>query len=70
MNILKITQCNRWFVVEMGDSRLHMLNEKSLKYFLKKQVGLGPAAICSLMSVLQYEPMVEVNLDYTERKVS
>ncbi len=70
MNILKITQVNRWFVVELGDSKLHMLNQKSLVYFLKKQVGFNMTAIASIQHVLEHEPMVEINLDHTERKVS
>jgi len=70
MNILKVTQTNKWFVVELGDSKVHMLNQKSLVYFLKKQIGFNQTAIASILHMFEYQATVEVNLDHTERKVS
>lgn len=70
MNILKITQVNKWFVVELGDNRIHMLNMKSLYYFLNKQVGLNKTAICSIQHMFEYQATVEVDLSQTERKAS
>ena len=62
MNILKITQTNKWFVVELGDNRIHMLNQKSLYYFLTKQVGLSKTAVCSIQHMFEYQAVVEVDL--------
>jgi hypothetical protein len=70
MNILKVTQTNKWFVVELGDNRIHMLNQKSLYYFLTKQVGLNKTATNSLIHMFEYQATVEVDLTNTERKVS
>lgn len=70
MNILKITAMNRYYVVDIGDNRIHMLNEKSLTYFLKHQVGLNKTAIGCIFTALSNQPVLEVNLDHTERKVS
>jgi len=72
MNTLKITAMNRYFVVDIGDNRIHMLNEKSLIFFLKKQVGLNSGAVDSIMDYFKYsdERTMEINLDHTERRVS
>ena len=70
--MLKITAMNRYYVVDIGDSRIHMLNEKSLAYFLKRQVGLDGNAVASIMDIFEHsdERVVEINLNHTERKVS
>ena len=72
MNTLKITAMNRYYVVDMGDNRIHMLNQKSLTYFLKHQVGLNSGAIDSIMDIFEHsdERVVEIDLNHTERKVS
>ena len=72
MEILKITAMNRYYVVDIGDNRIHMLNQKSLTYFLKKQVGLNSGAVNSIMDIFEHsdERVVEINLDHTERRVS
>ena len=68
--MLKITAMNRYYVVDIGDNRIHMLNEKSLIYFLKHKVGFDKTAINSIFTTLGYQTVVEVNLDYTQRRVS
>ena len=70
MNILKVTQTNKWFVVELGDNRIHMLNEKSLTYFLKHQVGFDKHAIHSIFTALSHQTVIELNLEHTQRRVS
>ena len=72
MNTLKITAMNRYYVVDIGDSRIHMLNEKSLTYFLKRRVGLCSNAVSSIMDIFRHsdERVVEIDLNHTERKVS
>ena len=70
MNILKVTQTNKWFVVELGDNKIHMLNQKSLYYFLTKQVGLNKTAVNSLIHIFEYQSTVEVDISKTERRVA
>lgn len=67
---MKITQCNTWFVVELGDNKIHMLNEKSLRYHLKKVIGLPPAGVASVMHYLACEPTpLSIDLRHTEAKI-
>ena len=69
MNILKITQTNKWFVVEHGDNKITMLNQRALVYHLKK-MGFDAAARASIIHMFEYESTVSFNLAHTERKVS
>lgn len=69
MNILKVTQTQKWFVVEFSDNKLHMLNGHSLVFFLKNQVGLDKTAIASCLHYLQTTPdPLILDLDKTTRK--
>ena len=70
MNVLTITAVKTWYVVDIGDSRIHMLNLKSLTHFLKRQVGLDRTAIHSILSAFNYEAKVTINLDHVAMKVS
>lgn len=70
MNKLTITAVNKYYVVDIGDARIHMLNHKSLVYFLKRQVGLDKTAISSILSVFDYEATVTVDLNSVARRVS
>jgi len=49
---MKITQINNRFLVETPDTRLHMLNEKSLTYFLKNQLKLNKVQRIELLNQL------------------
>jgi hypothetical protein len=62
MNILKVTQTNKWYVVEFGNNRTYMLNQRSLYYFLTKQVGLDKTATNSLIHMFEYQSTVTVDL--------
>ena len=68
--MLKITAMNRYYVVDIGDNRIHMLNEKSLTYFLKHQVGFDKHAIHSIFTALSHQTVIELNLEHTQRRVS
>ena len=72
MNMLKIVAVSKYYAVDIGDNRIHMLNEKSLIYFLKKRVGLCSNAVSSIMDIFEHsdERVVEIDLNHTERKVS
>lgn len=63
MNTLVITQANRWFVIELGDQRLHLLNEKALRWNLKHVFKFDKFAITSIMAYLAQQSRVEINLD-------
>lgn len=62
-NILKITQTNKWFVVQFADQKVHMLNQRSLVYFLKNQVGLDSAGRASVIHMFEYQSTVEIDLE-------
>lgn len=62
MNILKITQTNKWFVVEHGDNKVTMLNQRALVYHLKK-FGFDSAARASIIHMFEYETTVTIDLD-------
>ena len=62
MNTIKVTQVNKWFVVEFGDNRIHMLNMRSLYYFLTKQVKLDKEAVHSLQHRLEFEHSVTIKV--------
>lgn len=70
MNILRITQSSKCYILEFNSQRIIMLNMKALVWHLKHKVGLDAAARGSVLNILNYEPFVEVNLDNTARKVS
>jgi len=72
MNKLKVTQFNKWFAVDIGDSRIHMLNRKSLVYFLKRQVGLDGNSVNSILDIFEHsdENVVEIDLNNVTRRVS
>lgn len=70
MNILKITQSNKSYILEFNGQRTIMLNMKALVWHLKHKVGLDAAARGSVLNILNYEPFVEVDLTMTDRKVS
>ncbi len=62
MNILKITQVNKWFVVEHGDNKITMLNQRALVYHLKK-FGFDSAARASIVHMFEYETTICIDLD-------
>lgn len=43
--MLKITQINKRYVVDCADGRIHILNEKALKWNLKHVFGFTKAQI-------------------------
>ena len=62
MNTIKVTQTNKWFVVERGDSRIHMLNMKSLYYFLTKTVKLDKETVHDIQHRLEFEHSVIIKV--------
>lgn len=68
MNILRITQSGKCYVLEFNSQRIIMLNMKALVWHLKYKVGLDAAARGSVLNILNYEPFVEVDLTKTSAK--
>ena len=70
MTKIVITQSHRWFVVDVGDSRMHILNGNSLHYFLRRTLGLDKQAEQSVNQSLLSEGRCELVLESTERVAS
>lgn len=68
--MLKITNCGRWYVLEVGEQRLILLNQKALVWHLKHKVGFDTTARASIIHMLMVETVVEIDLANTVRKVS
>lgn len=62
MNILKITQSNKVYIVEFQGKTLYCLNKKALCYHLKHQAKLNTTAIASITHIFEYQSSVEVDL--------
>lgn len=62
MNILKITQSNKVFIVEFNGQTLYVLNKKALTYHLRYQAKLDKTAVACISNVLEFQPTVEVDL--------
>ena len=67
MNVLKITQTHKCFIVEFQAHKLYVLNQKALYRHLKHEACLDKEAIHSMQLVLSVEGKVEINLDYIQR---
>lgn len=60
--MIRITQVSKYFVVDIGDNRIHMLNAKSLTYFLKKQVKMTGAHAKTVLKAFETTPVVEIEV--------
>ena len=70
MNILKITQSNKSFIMEFNTQKLIILNEYSLRWHLRRQVGLDKTAIASILHMFEYENVVEVDISTCVRNAA
>ena len=70
MNVLTITQMGKCYTLEFNEQRLILLNHKSLVWHMKHKVGFDKTAIKSILSVLEVEMSVSVELNYTERSAA
>ena len=62
MNILKITQSNKIYIVQFRGQTLYCLNKKALCHHLKHQARLNTTAIASITHIFEYQDTVEVDL--------
>ena len=69
MNTVTITQTNKWFVVDIGDQRVHMLNQKSLVHHLK-QWGFDATQRASIVHMFEYETTITVELPQPKTKAA
>ena len=69
MNTVTITQVNKYFKVDIGDQRIHMLNQKSLVHHLK-QWGFNPTQRASIVHMFEYEHTVTVQLPDPKTKAA
>lgn len=60
--MIKITQVAKYFVVDIGDNRIHMLNERALTWFLKNQVKLKPKFVAAIIKTFATQAVVEIDL--------
>lgn len=60
--MIKITKVNPYFNVDIADNRIHMLNERSLIWFLKNQVKLKTRHITAIIKTFATQPTVEIDL--------
>lgn len=59
---MKITQVNNRFFVETAEGRLHVLNEKALRWNLKKVFGLSAPTVAEIVYKLSTNGTVTVTL--------
>jgi hypothetical protein len=57
---MKITQVNNRFVVETVEGRLHILNEKSLRWNLKRVFGRNAAEVAKIVMILKDVGTIEI----------
>ena len=62
MNVLRITQSNKTFILELNGQKLYVLNQKALVYQLKHQAKLSQTQIASIIHMFEYQSVVEVDL--------
>lgn len=62
MNILKITQTHKCFVLELNDQKLYILNQKALTHQLKHIAKLTTTQVASITHMFEYQSVVEVDL--------
>lgn len=61
--MIRITQVGLYYVVDIGDNRIHMLNAKSLTWFLKHQVGFKKPFINAVLETFKHKAVVEIDMD-------
>ena len=62
MNKLIITSYSKHYAVELGDNKLHILNQRSLYYFLKNSTKYDSSAISSVIKIVQDEGKIVIDL--------
>lgn len=62
MNILKITQSNKTFILELNGQKLYVLNQKALVFQLKHLAKLNTTQVASVIHMFEYQSVVEVDL--------
>jgi len=62
MNTLVITRASRWFVIELGDQKLYVLNEEALRYNLKCVLKFSVLAVNSIMAYLTTQRQIEISM--------
>lgn len=67
--MMKITRYNARYIVELGDSKLHVLNQRSLMYLLKKDTKFDMAARSSIINIVNNEGKIVIDLA-THRQVA
>lgn len=62
MNVLRITQSHKTFILELNAQKLYVLNQKALVWQLKHLAKLNQTQVASIIHMFEYQSVVEVDL--------